>query len=235
MHIIKFFLLSEHGVEVLSALSTMLSALSTMLTAIITLFALLFTFYNFRHTNKRLEEEERKKSEKTLEMIDLLTKKEKSNITYIAEKLDAIKHHYKDMNEDIYEVIIPSTGKIINSKNKEAFIIAERVKVIIDEDVKNELHRYLEILETNLRNNHVNLNSKSLEKITDKIINLNKAIDLCERISNTEYIYNTIGAEVQLPFESQYDTKRLYDSYDYFRKILIKVGRMSSVYKFNYY
>lgn len=223
MYIIKYFLWSEHSVEVLSALST-------LLTAIITLIAFLFTFYNFVYTNKKLEKEEIKKNEKTSEMIELLTKKTQNNIVYIAKKLDAIQHYYKEMNEDTYEVIMPFTGKMITSNNKEAFIVAESVKIVIDEDVENELQIYLEILETNLRNNHVNLNSKSLEKITNKIINLNEAIDLCKRMSNTENIYNIIGSEAQLTVESQVDTKRLYDSYDHLKKVLIKVGSMNSGY-----
>lgn len=98
------------------------------------------------------------------------------------------------------------------------------MEVIFENNVENELNNYLNTIKANLESNHVNLNDNSLGKITDKITDLNDAIELCKELTDIGNAYNAILSEVQLPIENQMHTNSLYGSYNKLKEKLEKLS-----------
>lgn len=194
--------LYDHGVEAISAALTLL--------------ALIVSLSSFLYTNRKLKKDEQNKNRKTLQMIDLVTKKEQNNIRNYIIMLERKKDV---LSRGEYEVISP-VGMRLFVQNKKAFIISERANYINENKLGNELENYLELIKVQLNNNHVNLSLDSLEKITDKINELNNAINQYERISDMGEIYNTILIDSRLPIESQNEIKKLYKEYENFVELL---------------
>ncbi|GGB90320.1 hypothetical protein [Staphylococcus nepalensis] len=197
----------DHGVELLSAL--------------VTLAAFIFTFWNITNTNKKMYSDEIKKNDKTLKMIDLVTQKQRKNIGNFVIELEKLKE-FEDREN--YEILSPFS-LTINSKNKHAFILGERAEYFYYNDIEKELNDYLETMKEILNNNHVNLNLRSLEKITDKINNLNNAINQSMRITDIGDVYSIILADSKLPIESQSKIEEMYEAYDVFIELLRETSK----------
>ena len=198
--------------------------------AIVTLLAFLLTFINIRRTdkklkedehkrNEKLEQDERKKNEKTLKMIDLVTYKERTSIHQWALSFT------KEMNvttQEKYSVMISHHNLNFETDNKKAFIVGEIANKYKVCELEGVLTHYLEIIKENLNNNHVNLSLQSLEKVNDKISDLNEAINQSKRFSDIDEIANIIIADKILPLKSQSNIEGQYKQYKNFIKLLEK-------------
>lgn len=201
--------------------------------AIVTLLAFLLTFFNIRRTDKKLKEDERKRNDKqeledkkvndkTLKMIDLVTKKERDNIKQCAMVLVSKKDVITRGKYNITSYSKFYMNTTIETQNKLAFILFKRAVYSSDYKIENELENYLETIKECINKNHVNLNS--LEKINDKITKINEGINRSKSLTNLSEIYSTILGERKLPVESQNETEKLYDGFEKFIKLLIEIS-----------
>ncbi len=198
----------------------MVESISVMITAV----GVFISLMSFAYTNWRIKSEEVNKNKKTLKLFDSLTKKERNNMIYYLSGLNRVEMNYTNYNLNTYEVTLQANNKVIKTNNKRAFIIDKSMEVIFENNVENELNNYLNTIKANLESNHVNLNNNSLGKITDKITDLNDAIELCKELTDIGNVYNAILSEVQLPIENQMDTNSLYGSYNKLKEKLKKLS-----------
>lgn len=186
----------------------------------LTFLALLISLGSFTYTNWRIKSEEMKKNKKTLKLFDSLTKKERENTFGYSCKLDKIEMDFVNYEEIEYTLTLRAYRNPIKSNNEKAFIIDKAMDVIFENNIKSELNAYLNTIKANLESNHVNLNNNSLEKVTNKITDLNVAVKLCEKFANIDQVYNDILAENQLPIKDQCCTDNLYNSYKKLKETL---------------
>ncbi|MCA2501802.1 hypothetical protein [Staphylococcus xylosus] len=195
-----------------------------IISVFITAVGVFISLMSFAYTNWRIKSEEVNKNKKTLKLFDSLTKKDRNNMIYYLSVLNRIEMKYTNYNLNTYEVTLQANNKVIKTNNKRAFIIDNSMEVIFENNVENELNNYLNTIKANLESNHVNLNDNSLGKITDKITDLNDAIELCKELTDIDNVYNAILSEVQLPIENQMHTNSLYGSYNKLKKKLKKLS-----------
>ncbi|MCD8860191.1 hypothetical protein [Staphylococcus gallinarum] len=129
--------------------------------AIVTLLAFLLTFFNIRRTDKKLKEDERKRNDKqeledkkindkTLKMIDLVTKKERDSIKQCAMVLTSKKDIVTKEKYNITSYSKFYRNTTIETQNKLAFILFKRAVYSYDYKIENELNNYMLDLKNSL-------------------------------------------------------------------------------------
>ena len=195
--------LYDHGVELFGA--------------IVTLLAFLLTFANIKRTDKRLEQDDKKRNIKTLKMIDLATHKERMSIQQWA---SIFRKEGNVATQEKYNILFSNYNMNFETENKKAFIVGEIANKYQICDLEVELTHYLEIIKDNLNNNHVNLSLQSLERVNEKISYLNEAINYSKWFGDTEVICNIIIADTGLPIEAQSEIEKTYKEYKNFNNLL---------------
>lgn len=85
---------------------------------------------------------------------------------------------------------LPTLGKTnIRTKNEDIFVIGETYRYIHDHKVVKSIRNYKRNLKINIKNQHLNLDSESLEKITNRINNLNEIITLIDSLDIENIVF----------------------------------------------
>lgn len=200
--------------------------------AIVTFLAFVLSFINIRRTDKRLEDDERKraekeeresqeKNEKTLKLIDLATYNERM----VIQQWSCFFKKENDVTAREKYHILVSTHINEETENKQAFIVGEIANKYKFADLENELINFLEIIKENLNNNHINLNLQSLDRINNKISDLNEAINKSKQFKDIGKIINTIMADLVMPPGSHSEIEKQYKAYKNFSELLKKVSK----------
>ena|SRR5699024_9576325 len=185
-------------------------------TSTITLLAFLVTFGNIIYNIHKQSKEYESRNKKTLGLIDLMLESEISTAKKHLKQIKDIRtndwihklHTHPLISEtdfildtkdptkiDFYivpmnHIELPTLGKTnVETKNKNIFIIALTYVYIYDNEITNFLKNYKESLKAYVKNQHLNLNSKSLDKITTRINNLNEIIEIINSINIENIVY----------------------------------------------
>src|SRR5699024_6096094 len=87
---------------------------------------------------------------------------------------------------------LPTLGKTnVETKNKNIFIIALTYVYIYDNEITNFLKNYKESLKAYVKNQHLNLNSKSLEKVATRIKHCNEIIEIIHSTNIDNIVYRS--------------------------------------------
>lgn len=154
-------------------------------TSIITLLALLVTLGNIIWTNYKKKKEEERKSIKILKLIDLLTEthnkqiKEFNNNYYILD--------LENPNKDgVYK--IDDDSILYKTKHKPSYVVARSLLFIQENNLKDKLTNYENEIKQILIKQNKELKFDDLEKITNKLNNINYAISLINKCSDSTEI-----------------------------------------------
>lgn len=180
----------DHGIELVSA--------------IVTLLAFLFTFYNINRTNKKQDIEEQKKNEKTLKMFDLVTQKQSNRIEKCLNSFEESQkvEERENIQEHPYLITFSINNLTIATENKSAVILTRKINYLYNEDVEKDLKNYIEKLEEMLTNNHTNLNLYSLERVTNKLNDLNEVINQINQLK-IHFVPDLVFRDLINPIEDQ--------------------------------
>lgn len=164
----RYNFLYDHGVESIAA--------------IVTLLAFGLTFYNIWYTNKKDKDNEKKRNHKTLQMIDLITNSHRQNIKDILKIIDdfggivsapvnggGIAMHKIEFKEDIAPIKHFTTYK---TPFYDSYVVFSKYNYIKGGTIKEIIDSYDDEIKNLVSNHHLNLNNDSLDKITQKLMNL---------------------------------------------------------------
>lgn len=202
----------DHGVAVVSATVTFLAFLLTFITLII----------NSRKEKKEAEE----KSQKTLSVLDFIFENNDNDlksfldqIKYIRENLpkepplpkniyqhSTIEEWKEAWEENKYfrfhidyrgmKIPIPGMSPDIKTKFENNYIVLETYRFLKVNKFTSKLNSYQDEIKINLKNQHLNITSSSLEKISDKIHGLKESIAIFESFKVTELVGVSINEVV---------------------------------------
>lgn len=154
-------------------------------TSIITLLALLVTLGNIIWTNYKEKQEEKKKSIKILKLIDLLTEKHNKQIKEFNNNYSILDSETpnKDGFYRIDDHSIP-----YKTKQKTSYVVARSLLFIQENNLKDKLTNYENEIKKILIKQNKELKFDDLEKITNKLDNINYAISLINKCSDSTEI-----------------------------------------------
>ncbi|WP_426360997.1 hypothetical protein [Mammaliicoccus sciuri] len=177
----RYNFLYDHGVELIAA--------------IVTFLAFGLTFYNIWYTNKKDNDNEKKRNHKTLQMIDLITNNHRQNIKNMLKDIDDFEGiSLVPLNADgiaMHKIIFKEdTSPIKGFSTFETPFYASNVlfskyNYLKNENVLEIIERYDAEIKNLVSNHHLNLNNDSIDKITKKLMILKI---LCNKISNLDLI-----------------------------------------------
>ncbi|WP_426392561.1 hypothetical protein [Mammaliicoccus sciuri] len=164
----RYNFLYDHGVESIAA--------------IVTFLAFGLTFYNIWYTNKKDKDNEKKSNHKTLQMIDLITNSHRQNIKDILKIIDdfggivsapvngdGIAMNKIEFKEDIAPIKHFTTYK---TPFYDSYVAFSKYNYIKGGTIKEIIDSYDDEIKNLVSNHHLNLNNDSLDKITQKLMNL---------------------------------------------------------------
>ncbi|MGS2600421.1 hypothetical protein [Mammaliicoccus sciuri] len=163
----RYNFLYDHGVELIAA--------------IVTFLAFGLTFYNIWFTNKKDNDNEKKRNHKTLQMIDLITVNYREELKEITKKINDIE---KSLGTPIYIGDIPKyiinfeKGKSPWNNEKyetplyKSYVIFSKFNYLTNETIQNRINSYDSKIKNLVSNQHLNLNNDSIDKISTKLTQL---------------------------------------------------------------
>ena len=193
---ILFNFITENFIEVIKIFIDFMAASATVL-------AFLYTFKNIRDNANKEKNDEIKKNKKTLQMIDLITKKDIDYLEEIEVKIKRIKKGYQidiRLNDSTNKIVMPE-GYQIDFSNIEndtfgfykgqfstyklnIFNLLESYRIIKETNLLELAENYRKNLSEILSNQHLNLSLNSLEKITTKLNTIDKIKSHIKSIEN---------------------------------------------------
>ncbi len=162
----RYNFLYDHGVELFAA--------------IVTLFAFGLTFYNIWHNNKKDKDNEKKRNQKTLQMIDLITNNHRQNIKDMLSDIDEcgciVIEPIRDDGTTMHKIEFKEDSAPIKNFTTyetpfyDSYVVFLKYNYLKGNNIREIIDSYDVEIKNLVSNHHLNLNNNSLDKINKKLM-----------------------------------------------------------------